>query len=85
VETEAIILGLAIGPIFSATWSRSSARNSTEPSFPPLSVTNATIAYPVRAFARPHTAASATDWWSTRTDSTSIVEIRVAVRVRRNG
>ena len=44
--------GFAIGPIFSATWSRSSSSFSTDPSAPPLQVTKATIAWPVIASLR---------------------------------
>ena len=73
---KTMFAGFAIGPIFTATWFRSSSSRSTEPSSPPFSVTNATIAWPVSASARPQTAASATLWWSTSADSTSIVEIR---------
>ena len=50
----AMFAGFAIGPIFTATWLRSSSSRSTEPSSPPLSVTKATIAWPVRESARPH-------------------------------
>jgi hypothetical protein len=70
------LAGFAIGPITCATWSRSSSIISTDPSALPLSVTYATIACPVSWSFRPHTAASATAWWSTSADSTSIVEIR---------
>ena len=73
---KTMFAGFAIGPIFTATWLRSSSSRSTEPSSPPFRVTNATIACPVRASARPHTAASATLEWSTSADSTSIVEMR---------
>ena len=73
---KTMFAGFAIGPIFSATWLRSSSSFSTEPSPPPLSVTNATIAWPVIGSFRAATAASATSRWSTSADSTSIVEIR---------
>ena len=73
---KTMFAGFAIGPIFSATWLRSSSSFSTDPSLPPLSVTNATIACPVIASARAATAASATSGWSTSADSTSIVEMR---------
>jgi hypothetical protein len=36
---KTMFAGLAIGPIFVPTWSRSSASFSGEPSLPPLSVT----------------------------------------------
>ena len=36
---KTMFAGLAIGPIFWATWLRSSSSISTEPSSPPLSVT----------------------------------------------
>src|SRR5262249_54033660 len=39
--------GLAIGPITLATWLRRVSMSSTEPSFPPFNVTNATMACPV--------------------------------------
>jgi hypothetical protein len=73
---KTMFAGFAIGPIFCATWLRSSSSLSTEPSAPPFSVTYATIASPVTLSAREQTAASATSWWSTSADSTSIVEIR---------
>ena len=43
---KTMFAGFAIGPIFSATWLRSSSSFSTEPGSPPFSVTNATIAWP---------------------------------------
>jgi len=36
---KTMFAGFAIGPIFVATWFRSSSSFSTEPSAPPLSVT----------------------------------------------
>ena len=36
---KTMFAGLAIAPIFTATWFRSSSSISTEPSSPPLSVT----------------------------------------------
>jgi len=54
--------GFAIGPIFFATWLRSSSSFSRDPSLPPFSVTKATIAWPVVASLDPTTAASATEW-----------------------
>ena len=57
---KTMFAGFAIGPIFTATWLRSSSSRSTDPSYPAFKVTNATIACPVSASARPHTAASAT-------------------------
>ena len=39
-------------------------------------MTNAKIAWPVIGSFLPTTAASATDWWSTSADSTSIVLMR---------
>ena len=41
---KTMFAGFAIGPIFFATWLRSSSSLSTEPGSPPFSVTNATIA-----------------------------------------
>jgi glutamate/tyrosine decarboxylase-like PLP-dependent enzyme len=73
---KTMLAGFAIAPIFVATWPRSSSSISIEPSSPPLSVTYATIAWPVVASVRPQTAASATLGWSTSADSTSIVEMR---------
>ena len=73
---KTMFAGFAIGPIFLATWSRSSSSFATDGSTPLLSVTNATIAWPVVASLRAATAASATSWWSTSADSTSIVEMR---------
>ena len=73
---KTMFAGFAIGPIFCATWLRSSSSISTEPSSPPFSVTNATIACPVVASAAPTTAASATDGWLTSALSTSVVLIR---------
>ena len=73
---KTMFAGFAIGPIFFATWFRSSSSLSTEPSSPPTSETKATIACPVVASARAATAASATSLWSTSALSTSIVEIR---------
>ena len=59
--------GLAIGPISSATWSRSSATScspaSPSTSLAPLRVTKATMAWPVVASLAPTTAASATAGW----------------------
>ena len=49
---KTMFAGFAIGPIFVATCARSSSSFSTEPSAPPFSVTNATIAWPVVASAR---------------------------------
>ena len=43
---------------------------------PARGVTNAAMACPVCSSLRPVTAASATAWWSTMADSTSVVEIR---------
>ncbi len=73
---KTMFAGFAIGPIFLATWFRSSSSFSTEPSLPPLRLTYATMACPVRSSLRPQTAASATSEWSTSGLSTSIVEIR---------
>ena len=41
---KTMFAGFAIGPIFTATWLRSSSSRSTDPSSPPFSVTKATIA-----------------------------------------
>jgi hypothetical protein len=60
-DVNTMLAGLAIAPIFLPTCSRSSASISGVPSSPPFSVTNATMAWPVSASPRPHTAASATD------------------------
>ena len=49
---KTMFAGFAIGPIFFATWLRSSSSISTEPSWPPFSVTKATIAWPVVASSR---------------------------------
>ena len=73
---KTMLAGAAIFPIFLLTWSRSSLSISGEPSAPPLSVTYATIAWPVCLSLRPHTAASATFGWSTSALSTSIAELR---------
>ncbi len=41
---KTMFAGFAIGPIFCATWLRSSSSVSTEPSSPPFRETKATIA-----------------------------------------
>ena len=70
--------GRAIAPICCATCERSSWANSSLASTPFLRITNAKIACPVSGSFLPTTAASATLWWSTSADSTSIVLIRCA-------
>src|SRR5439155_13451068 len=57
---KTMFAGFAIAPIFFATWSRSSASFSTDGWALDFSVTYATIASPVVASLREHTAASAT-------------------------
>src|SRR6266545_4592024 len=58
---KTMLAGFAIGPIFLPTWLRSSSSISSEPSSPPLSVTYATIAWPVRSSFRPRTVAGKVD------------------------
>ena len=71
-----MVVGLASFPILRATCSRSTSVVSSVASTAPLSVTKATICCPVVSSTLPMHAASATSWWSTRADSTSVVEIR---------
>ncbi len=75
-SVKMIIFGLAVGPIFWATWPRSSSPSSGVDSTVPRTVTKATMAWPVTGSLAPHTADSATDGWSTSADSTSVVEMR---------
>ncbi len=75
-SVNTMLLGRAILPILTETCSRSSAMRSLSPSTPARRVTKAAMASPVISSLRPTTAASATAGWSTRADSTSVVEIR---------
>ena len=68
--------GLAMAPIFLATWSFNSAMSTSLVGVPSFTVTNAQSAWPLISCTRPTTAASATCGWSTRALSTSIVPIR---------
>ena len=68
-------LGLAIGPIVFATWSRSWAASSSLGSLPARRITNALIDWPVVRSVRPITAASATMVFPTSACSTSAVEM----------
>ena len=72
---KTMFAGLAIGPIFFATWLRSSSSFSTERSRRLQRHVRDDRLAGRRVLAR-QTAASATSWWSTSADSTSIVEMR---------
>ena len=72
------VLGRAIGPIFVGHVGAELLARLVVGRSPASArrVTKATIACPVVGSVAPTTAASATAGWSTRADSTSVVEIR---------
>ena len=70
-----IDFGFAIGPMWCATWSRSSATSASLGSLPARRITNAATACPVVSSVLPTTAASATAGCDTSADSTSVVEM----------
>src|SRR5216683_3122877 len=75
-SVKMMVLGRAMAPILAATcWRRAWPWTSSEVS-PAFTVTKAMMAWPVMSSLAPTTAASATVGWSTRADSTSVVETR---------
>ena len=70
------VFGRPNRPILSATWARRASPCSLSGVNADFRVTKAMMACPLAGSAAPTTAASATVGWSTRADSTSVVETR---------